>query len=215
MKDTIIFDLDGTLLNTLDDILDGVNHALYKFNLPSITDNECKSFIGNGPKMLIKRSVKDRIDLLEDVYNEYLIYYDTHNDIKTSPYPGVMDMLECLHKKGYKLAIVSNKQDSAVKLMADRYFKSMFDFVIGSKESLGKKPQPDMVFEAIKQLNTNLERSYYIGDSDVDIKTASNSNIDSIMVSWGFRDKKTLLDNGATLIVDTTNELMDIIMKRD
>lgn len=215
MKDTIIFDLDGTLLNTLDDILDGVNHSLNKYSLPSITLKECRSFIGNGPQMLIKRSLKDRTDLFEEVYNEYLSYYDTHNDIKTSPYPGVMDMLKELHDKGYKLAIVSNKQDSAVKIMADRYFEAIFDFTIGSKDNLNKKPAPDMVFEAVRQLNTTVERSYYVGDSDVDIKTASNSNIDSIIVSWGFRDKNILLNNGAKLIVDTTSELMDIIMKKD
>ncbi|MGM9971443.1 MAG: HAD family hydrolase [Anaeroplasmataceae bacterium] len=210
MKKGIIFDLDGTLLNTLDDILDSVNHSLEKFDLPAITKNECRSFIGSGPRVLIEKSLKGSIDKFDDVYDEYMLYYDTHNNIKTKPYDGIIELLKTLKQKGFKIGIVSNKQDSATKEMALKYFNDLIDVSIGSNDLVRKKPAFDMVNIALDKLGIKESEAYYVGDSEVDIKTALGK-IDLIMVSWGFRDKETLLSNNPPVIVDDTNMLLEKI----
>ncbi len=213
MKKSIIFDLDGTLLDTLDDILNAVNHSLKKYNLMPITKDECREFIGSGPFVLIEKSVKENKEKLGLVYEEYLSYYENHNDINTKPYEGILELLNTLKENNIRLAVVSNKQDSAVKEMVSKYFGDTFELAIGSSSNLKKKPSFDMIQLVLNSLGIDKKDCIYIGDSEIDIKTASNK-MDLIMVSWGFRNKNTLFSNGAKLVVDSTKEILSIVLNK-
>lgn len=207
----LLFDMDGTILNTLDDICDSVNYSLNRYGLKSITLNECKSFVGNGPKVLIKKALKNNDVYFNEVYDTYMNYYDKHSFIKTKPYDGIIELLYKLKSLGYKLGVVSNKQDSAVKLLCDKYFKGIFDLSIGSSERVLKKPAKDMIEKALHILNE--KDCIYIGDSEVDVKTALNANVLGVFVLWGFRDKDILEASGAKYLVKNIDELYSFIKK--
>lgn len=206
---SVIFDMDGTILDTIDDIRNAINYSLNKYNLAQITTDECKSFLGNGPKKLIERSVKDRLDMFGCVFDTYNSYYASHNDIYTKPYDGILELLIKLKSEGYKLAVVSNKADSDAKMLAAKYFSGIFDIVLGSSENILKKPHPDMVLKVMEYLNT--KEAVYVGDSEVDVKTSINAKIKGIFVLWGFRDKKTLELNGAKVTASNALELYNNI----
>ena len=210
---TIIWDLDGTLLDTLDDLMDSVNAALAEFGLPLRTKTEIRSFVGNGVLRLLELSVPNgklnpQFDKIFAFFNKH---YAKNNQNKTRPYDGVQKLLSELKDKGYKMAIATNKVDYAAQELTELYFKDAIDVTIGDSEGIRRKPHPDKVFEAIKQLNADKESSVYVGDSEVDIETACNAGIDIICVSWGFRDKEDLIANGAERIADTMEELLGIL----
>lgn len=211
--DTIIFDLDGTLLSTLEDIADGVNYILDKYGYPKRTYDEIKSFVGNGAARLLGQALPDGHNTpdFEIILDEYKKYYLEHNNIKTSPYEGVMELLEVLSERKYKLAIVSNKSDKNVKSLNKIYFKNYIKTAIGQSDNIKRKPAPDMVCYAIDELDASLEKSVYIGDSEVDVLTARNANIDCICVTWGFRDKEFLKDQGAQYFIDEPYELLEFL----
>ena len=206
-----IFDLDGTLLDTLDDLTDSMNYMLGKHNFPLRTRDEVRNFVGNGVRKLVERAVppeyKADDEFIDKFYDDFSLYYNSHSDIKTAPYPGTLDMLDKLLHSGFDIAIVSNKIDSAVKSLSAKFFGERIKSAIGEKPSIRHKPEPDMVFMAMEEMGADKENSIYIGDSEVDIQTAKNSGIPCISVLWGFKDRKFLEDSGATVIVESMEEL--------
>ena len=206
-----IFDLDGTLLDTLDDLTDSMNYILGKHNFPLRTRDEVRNFVGNGVRKLVERAVppeyKADEEFIDKFYDDFSLYYNSHSDIKTSPYPGTLDMLDKLIHSDFDIAIVSNKIDSAVKSLSAKFFGERIKSAIGEKPSVRHKPEPDMVFMAMEEMGADKENSIYIGDSEVDIQTAKNAGIPCISVLWGFKDRKFLEDSGATVIVESMEEL--------
>lgn len=211
--DTIIFDLDGTLLNTLDDLADSVNYALKLNNFPCRKIDEVRCFVGNGVGRLMKLSVPDECS--NEQYEKCLLDFRTHYSAnmqnKTCAYDGIMELLKKLYNKNYKMAIVSNKFDEAVKALNKVYFQEYVKVAIGESENISKKPAPDTVFKALKELGSKAESALYVGDSEVDIMTAKNSSVKCISVTWGFRDMDTLKQYGANLIIHAPNELLSIV----
>lgn len=209
MKDTVIFDLDGTLLNTLDDLADSVNAALRKNGLPGRTTDEVRRFVGNGVLNLMRRAIPNGEDnpKFEQTYADFREYYAQHCTDKTAPYPGIMALLAELSAQGYKLAVVSNKFDAAVKKLNEQYFAGLIPVAIGEKETVRKKPAPDSVFAAMEELQSDAAHSIYVGDSDVDIETAKNAGIPCISVTWGFRDRAFLQEHGARLYADAAEQI--------
>lgn len=208
----VIFDLDGTLLNTLEDLTDSTNFALKNFNYPVKTIEQVCNYVGNGVAKLIERAIPDGrnnsdfekcLDLFKRNYSENM-----YN--KTAPYPGIIDMLSELRSAGCKIAVVSNKFDAAVKELCEKYFPNLIDVAIGENESAGikKKPAPDTVLKAVCELGASINECIYVGDSDVDIMTAKNSKMPCISVTWGFRSIDFLKKSGANIIVNSPSAII-------
>ena len=212
-KTTVVFDLDGTLLDTLQDLANAVNYALEQQGMPKRTLEEVRQFVGNGVRLLMIRAVPDGESnpLFEETFALFKEYYGEHCNDNTKPYAGVVELIETLKEKGYAVAIVSNKIDFAVKELNDLYFKGIVPVAIGEKEGIRKKPAPDTVFQAMRELNVKPENCIYIGDSEVDIQTAANAGIPCISVNWGFKSTEFLKENGAAQIVSTPTELVNAI----
>lgn len=211
--ETLIFDMDGTLLNTLDDLAASVNYAMEKCGFPTRTIDEIRRFVGNGIKLLVERAVPNNItkEQFDKAFELFKSHYKENNRNMTKPYDGIMDLLKEVNKRGYKLAIVSNKIDYAVKELRDEFFAGLVDVAIGESDDIQKKPAPDMVYKAIAELGADKESCVYIGDSDVDMMTAKNSGLECISVSWGFRLRSELEGYGAKMIADTPMEVLDFI----
>jgi len=210
----VIFDLDGTLLNTLEDLTDSVNYVLHKYGYPERTQEEVRSFIGNGIRKLIERSVPEGTDevMTEECFKAFVPFYKEHCAVKTEPYDGMRELLGCLKEQGIKRAVVSNKADYATKELCEIYFPGMFDEVVGERTGIQRKPAPDSVNEVIRLLGVSREESVYVGDSDVDVKTAQNAGIDGVFVTWGFKDAEFLKESGANVIVTRPEELKERIL---
>ena len=211
--DTIIWDMDGTLLDTLDDLADSVNEALTEFKLPVRTRDEIRSFIGNGVNRLLELSAPGgkQHPQFEEILAFFKSCYAKNSSNKTKPYPRLEKVLPELKSRGYRMAIVSNKIDSAVKVLSERFFDGMMDAAIGNSEGLRRKPDPDEVLEALRILGAEKDSAVYIGDTEVDIATAKNTGIDFICVSWGYRERQELQSHGAGEIVDTPEELLALL----
>ncbi|MGN1124984.1 MAG: HAD family hydrolase [Candidatus Gastranaerophilaceae bacterium] len=211
----VIFDMDGTILNTLEDLTDSTNYALSKFHYPNRTIKEVQNFVGNGVAKLIERAIPNGLENTN--YNKCLTIFKEHykNNMynKTAPYAGIKELLINLKNRGYKTAVVSNKFDLAVKELSDKYFHKLLDVSIGENEALGvkKKPAPDTVFKVLKEFNIKPEEAIYVGDSDVDIVTAKNANMPCISVCWGFRNEDFLLKNGAKILVKTPCDILKYV----
>ena len=205
MKTGILWDLDGTLLNTLEDLMDGVNYALDQFGLPPRTLAEIREFVGNGAANLISRAVEGRADEGE-VLDTFRTYYNAHCQVKTRPYEGVLEALAQLGEK-YPMAIVSNKPDSAVKPLCEQYFPGIY--ALGERAGCPRKPAADMVFTAMKDIG--VETCLYVGDSEVDIATAKNAGVKCLSVLWGFRDKDVLEAVGGQYFCENTAQLVEKI----
>lgn len=207
---TIIFDLDGTLLYTLEDLADATNYALKKHGLPQRTIDEVRQFVGNGVRNLMKRAVPrgEEDPEFENIFDDFKAFYGEHCNDKTRPYDGIMELLGELKRQGYELAIVSNKLDSAVKELNKRYFEGIIDVAIGEKEGVLRKPAPDTVVTALKELNCSKETAIYVGDSDVDIQTAKNVGIPCISVLWGFRDREFLEEHDAQVFAKIPDDII-------
>ncbi len=214
--ETVIFDLDGTLLDTLEDLADSVNHVLKESGYPERTLGEVRDFVGNGIRKLIERSVPEgtTVDSIDKVHQHFIAYYKEHCMEKTKPYDGISDLLQSLRKAGCKIAVVSNKADYAVQLLCKKYFNGMFDAALGELTGTPKKPAPDSVLHVLKKLDTESSKAVYVGDSDVDILTARNCCMDEIIVTWGFRDKKFLEEQGAKVFASSPEEILDIVMEK-
>lgn len=208
-KKLVIFDLDGTLLNTLQDLCDSTNYALERFGYPKRSIDEIRNFVGNGVKKLIERSVPIGADYSQclEVFKNY---YSLHMFDKTTPYNDIIEILSQLKTLKIKTAVVSNKYDLAVKELCKKYFSDLIDFAVGENEKKGirKKPAPDSILSILKKFDIASQEAVYVGDSEVDIQTAINSNIECVSVTWGFKDKDFLSANGAKIIIDKPKELI-------
>lgn len=213
--DTIIFDLDGTLLDTLDDLMDATNYALKKMGWPARSRDEIRQFVGNGVAKLIERAVPPGTDPAEaaKALEIFTPYYDAHKQDKTAPYEGIPEMLSALKAKGLTLAVVSNKFDAAVKGLMPEYFPGLIDAAAGEAEAAGvpKKPHPAMVHGVLKSLNADPAQAVYVGDSDVDLQTAQNAELPCISVTWGFRDEDFLRSHGGTTFVHSPTQLAQFL----
>ena len=205
MKIGILWDLDGTLLNTLEDLMDGVNYALDQFGLPPRTLEEIRRFVGNGAANLIIRAVDGRADD-KAVLETFRTYYNAHCQIKTGPYEGVPEALNCLKEK-YPMAIVSNKPDSAVKPLCEQYFPGIY--ALGERSDCPRKPAPDMVYKAMADIG--VETCIYVGDSEVDVETAKNAGVKCLSVLWGFRDREVIEQAGGMYFCEEASRLVEKI----
>lgn len=208
---TYIFDLDGTLLSTLNDLASSTNYALRWAGMPERTIEEVRMFVGNGVKLLMERAIPEGVNnpKFEETYAKFREHYMEHNLDTTRPYDGVPELLHELKRRGKHLAIVSNKFYAATQDLAKHFFPDTIEVAIGERENIRKKPAPDTVLEALRQLNVSKEDAVYIGDSDVDIMTAKNCGLPCISVLWGFRDKDFLIEHGGSLFVDKPIEILN------
>lgn len=210
---TVIFDLDGTLLNTLDDLRDSLNEVLLQKGFAPRSLEEVKRFVGNGVRNLVRRSVPDQVseDEVNHIMEEFKENYKHNMQNKTRPYNGIMELLLDLNRYNYKLAIVSNKYDSAVKELARTYFGNLIPVAIGETSEIKRKPAPDSIFTAIRELGSDLHNTVLVGDSETDVQTAKNAGIPCIGVTWGFRCREVLRNEGADYLIDTPKELLTLI----
>ena len=209
---TYIFDLDGTLLDTLGDLAASVNFALRTHEMPEHSIDDVRRFVGNGVRRLMERAVPEGADnpQFEAVFAAFREYYIHHSLDTTRPYEGIPETLAALRERGCRLAVVSNKMRKATEELCRYFFPDTIEVAIGEDEAAGihKKPAPDTVFEALRQLGVEKENTVYVGDSDVDIETANNVGIPCISVLWGFRDKDFLLQYGAKTFISAPFELL-------
>ena len=210
---SVVFDLDGTLLDTLGDLRDSVNFTLKKNNLPERTTEEIRSFVGNGIRLLIELSVPENtpVEITDKCFQEFREYYKDHSAILTKPYDDIIDLMKTLKSKGIKIAVVSNKADFAVKTLMEDYFSGLYDCAYGERAGVPRKPEPDGVLDAIREMGSEIENTVYIGDSEVDVITSKNAKLPCIAVTWGFRDKKVLESLNPEYIVDSPSDILNII----
>ena len=206
---TYIFDLDGTLLSTLADLAASTNYALRTHHMPERSLDEVRRFVGNGVKKLMERAIPDGLNnpLFEETFATFRQHYMQHNLDTTQPYPGIMQLLEQLKAEDKNIAVVSNKFYAATRELCRHFFGDLVPVAIGEREDIRKKPAPDTVIEALRELGVDKEGAVYIGDSDVDIMTAKNSGMPCVSVLWGFRDKEFLLEHGATTLISKPEEM--------
>lgn len=211
---TVVFDLDGTLLDTLSDLRDSVNFALLKNNLPLRSTEEVRAFVGNGIRLLIERAVPENTDkkIIDKCFADFKEHYKQNSANKTKAYDGVIDMLQMLKAKGVKTAVVSNKADFAVKTLAKEYFSGLLNCAYGEREGVKRKPDPAGVFACIEEMGSTVGDSIYVGDSEVDVETAKNAGLPCVAVTWGFRDKGVLESMEPEYIIDSPMQIMDILI---
>ena len=209
---TYIFDLDGTLLSTLADLAASTNYALRTHHMPERSLDEVRRFVGNGVKKLMERAIPDGLNnpLFEETFATFRQHYMQHNLDTTQPYPGIMQLLEQLKAEGKNIAVVSNKFYAATQALCRHFFGDLVEVAIGEREDIRKKPAPDTVNEALRQLHADRDGAVYIGDSDVDVMTAKNSGMPCISVLWGFRDLDFLIGHGAHIFVSTPGQIAGI-----
>ena len=214
-KKIVIFDLDGTLLNTIEDLTFSTNFALEQFGYESKTKEQVRSYVGNGVYKLIERAIPNGRNNpnFETCLSLFKANYAANMYNKTKPYEGVLDLLAYLKMNNIKVAVVSNKFDLAVKELCEKYFSDYVDIAVGEDESHGisKKPSPDSVFKVLKHFGMTSDDAIYVGDSEVDIQTALNSNLPCISVTWGFKDRDFLRHNGAEIIVDAPDDIVKYV----
>ena len=204
-----VFDLDGTILDTLADLSDSLNHILTLYGFPERTQQEVRSFVGDGIRKLIERAAPQGTDdaVTERMFADFKPYYAAHCADKTRPYEGITELIEGLRRNGMMTAVVSNKADAAVQTLCDDYFPGLFELVVGERAGIARKPVPDSVNAVLRELGVSREDAVYIGDSEVDIATSRNAQLECISVTWGFRDADVLVRHGAKRIVNTVDEL--------
>lgn len=209
----VVFDLDGTLTDTLEDLKNSVNFALQSFGFPERTFDEVRSFVGNGVKRLINLSVPENTDseTAEECLAVFKEHYKNNSLVETKPYDGIILTLEELKRQGIKTAVVTNKMNEAAQDIVRIFFGGLIEITVGQIDGMAQKPQPDGIYSALKKLGISKEKAVYVGDSEVDCITAKNAGIPCIGVTWGFRDKSVLLENGADFIIDTPKQIFDCI----
>ena len=215
MYSLAIFDLDGTLLDTLGDLHASVNFALKEFSFPERTIDEVRSFIGNGVVKLMERSTPDGTDdaTQKECLDVFRAHYLEHMSDTTAPYANVVDLLSALRAKGIKIAVVSNKLHPAVEDLCESYFPGLIDKAVGVSVEAERKPSPINVIKTAEYFGTELKDCIYIGDSEVDVQTAHNASLQCIGITWGFRDKDCLVAHGCDFIADTADEVYNLIVK--
>ncbi|MDO5346213.1 MAG: HAD family hydrolase [Lachnospiraceae bacterium] len=211
--DTVVFDMDGTLLNTLDDIADSVNAILRQYQYPEKSLEEVRLAVGNGARQLMRLVLPggEENPKFEQILKEYGAYYQEHCQKKTRAYDGIPELLQALKDAGVKMAIVSNKGDGAVKELNRQYFAKNIETAVGEREGIRRKPEPDSVLEALRILDSQKERALYVGDSEVDYHTAKKGKLTCVLVSWGFRDREQLAALQPDYLIDDPEQLLDIL----
>ena len=211
---TILFDMDGTVLDTLQDLWASTNAVLRELGHPERSLDDIRSYVGNGARNQIRRALPEGSgdDAIDDALSRYRAHYAAHCRDHTKPYPGVVEALRRLKDAGKKLAVVSNKPDAAVRLLSDEHFGALMDVAIGETPTLRRKPAPDTVDAALAALGAEKTGAVYVGDSEVDVATAQNAGLPLIAVSWGFRSREALQEAGAATIVDTPEELLALLL---
>lgn len=211
----VLFDMDGTLLDTLEDLCDSTNHALAQMGYPLRGIEEIRRFIGNGAEKQIRRAVPEGTSegKIMETLAAFRAYYQDHCQIKTKVYDGLLDVLSELKEKGVKMAVVSNKPDAAVKKLSREYFGDRLDYAIGPSDGVRCKPYPDMAETALKALGIAKKDAAFVGDSEVDVQTGLNAGLDVIAVSWGFRSREVVIEAGASKIADNASELEKLILE--
>ena len=210
----IIFDLDGTILDTLEDLMISVNVALKKNHLPERSLAEVRRFVGNGIGLLIRRAVPEGAsqEVIEQVHTDFTAHYQAHCADHTRPYAGIPELMQALCDAGRQIAVVSNKADYAVQELCSQYFPDTTDFAVGEKEGIRRKPAPDSVLAVLEKFGVAPEKAVYVGDSEVDIETAQNAGLDAIIVEWGFRDKGFLIEKGAKTFAADPSILKNLLL---
>ncbi len=210
---TVIFDLDGTLLNTIDDLRDSLNEVLISMGYAPKSLEEVRRFVGNGVKNLVRRSIPEECndEVVTKVLESFKENYKNNMQNKTRPYNGIMELLLDLYRYNYKIAIVSNKFDAAVKELARTYFGNLVQVAIGETSEIKRKPAPDSIYTAVKELGSDLSSTVLVGDSETDVRTAKNAGIPCIGVTWGFRCREVLRSEGADYLIDTPKELLTLL----
>lgn len=213
MKKAILFDLDGTLLNTLTDLTNSINHMLEHFNFKTRTEAEIRRFLGNGARQLVELSIGKSVESekFETYYQFYDAFYQAHSEEHTAPYEDIPQVLETLKKRGYRLAVISNKQDKAVKQLVEKMFPSLFEVALGVTEDGIKKPDPRMVDKVLKAMNIKASEAYLIGDSEADIMTGKQANMPVVTCLWGFRDMKDITPLNPEFIVGKPYDILKVI----
>lgn len=213
MKKAILFDLDGTLLNTLTDLTNSINYMLNHFNFRTLSEDEVRRLLGNGAKQLVELAIGQKVSKtdFETYYHFYDAYYQVHSEDTTAPYEGIPQVLESLKKKGYRLAVISNKQDWAVKQLIDKIFPSMFEVALGVTDDGIKKPDPRMIDKVLTIMNLKASEAYMIGDSEADVETGKNASMEVIACLWGFRDMKDLAPLKPEFIVGKPYDILKVI----
>ncbi|MCR5208983.1 MAG: HAD family hydrolase [Lachnospiraceae bacterium] len=214
---TLIFDMDGTVLDTLADLTVSMNHVMDIYNMPEHTEEEYRMFFGNGIRYALEKAVPEgtSVETVDRMQQDFKKHYDAHCLDRTKPYEGIPELLAEYDRRGYKLAIVSNKIDSAVKELNERFFYPSVKVAIGERKGIKRKPAPDTVFEALKELGSAPEEAVYIGDSEVDYMTAKNAGLPCISVLWGFRSREYLESIGAGIFVEKPDDIPGIIQTED
>ena len=215
MYKAVLFDMDGTVLDTVGDLTDAINVSLEKFGFPARSQEEVKSFLGKGPAHFVNCAVPEGTDAAtkQQVLAFYEPYYDSHCQIRTAPYPGIMDLLKTLKARGIRLAVISNKQEPAVKALAEQHFAGLLELAVGTSPRIRCKPDPSAVLAAMAELGVEKEETLYVGDMDVDLNTARNAGIDCVGVAWGFLGRTKLEALGAERIADNMEQLREFILK--
>lgn len=211
----IIFDLDGTLLNTIDDLADAVNYALWEYGFAPRSVDECRNFVGNGVAKLMERALPESARTAENVSRMrelFARYYDAHLCDKTRPYPVLKGMLGALQARGIKLAVASNKYQSATERLVKHFFPQIpFAAVLGQRENVPVKPHPQIVQDILTAVSETRENTLYIGDSDVDMQTARNAGVKACAATWGFKPREVLTACEPDYLIDTPQELVSLV----
>ena len=212
--EAVLYDMDGTVLNTLTDLASAVNYTLRSFGQPEVSRQKVRASLGSGAALLLRRCLPEEVsqERLEEILRVYKPYYAANCNIKTQPYDGIVSLMERLKERGIKQAIVSNKPDGAVKELAGVFFPGLIEEAVGESETVKRKPDPAAVLAAAKLLGAVPEKCVYIGDSEEDVLTAKNAGMDGISVTWGFRDEAQLINAGARQLAHSVEELEKILL---
>ena len=205
----VLFDMDGTVLDTLADLTNAINHTLSDYGMPLLDKRRVAQYLGNGAAYLMSRAVPAGTPdaLREEMLRAYQPWYDSHCAILTAPYPGIVPLMRALREAGVKQAVISNKQDSAVRQLAQEHFPGLLETAVGESETVRRKPNPDAVLAALREMGVEKRDAVYVGDTEVDLRTAENAGLACAVVGWGFRTVEQLYEAGAEHIFQSAEEL--------
>jgi len=205
----VLFDMDGTVLDTLADLTNAINHTLSDYGMPLLEKSQVAQYLGNGAAYLMSRAVPEGTPdaLREEMLRAYQPWYDSHCAILTAPYPGIVPLMKALREAGVKQAVISNKQDTAVKQLAAQHFPGLLETAVGESETVRRKPNPDAVLAALREMGVEKRDAVYVGDTEVDLRTAENAGLACAVVGWGFRTEEQLHEAGARRIFRSAEEL--------
>ncbi len=210
---TVLFDMDGTILDTLDDLTDSVNHTLRELGYPERTRGEVRAFLGYGSRRLIELSLGAAAEpaTVDEAFRIYRAWYGAHTQVKTKPYGGIVDVMRALRAHGIRVAVASNKPEPMVIKLCEYHFPGMVDAAVGDVEGRRRKPHSDMIDAVLAELGASRDGAVYVGDTEVDVQTAQNAHLPVIAVGWGFRERAQQLAAGATVFADTPDELLKLL----